>query len=81
VTNSSEIVRLEAWQVAEQLERRELSSVEVVRALLDRADQVDGRLGAFVRRFDREALAQAERADEARAVVKASGPCTACQSA
>jgi fatty acid amide hydrolase len=62
----SEIIRLEAWQVLEKLERRELSSVEVVRALLERADQVDARVGAFVARFDREALAQAERADQAR---------------
>jgi len=45
------------------LRRRELSSVELVRAALDRADVFDDRLGAYVTRFDEAALAAAKRAD------------------
>lgn len=45
------------------LRRRELSSVDLVRAALDRADAFDDRLGAYVSRFDDAALAAANRAD------------------
>ncbi|HVW41694.1 MAG TPA: amidase [Amycolatopsis sp.] len=45
------------------LRRREVSSVELVRAALERADAVDGRLGAYLSRFDETALAAAARAD------------------
>jgi fatty acid amide hydrolase len=64
---------LTATEALNLLERRELSSVELVRALLDRADRVDSELGAFVQRFDREALDRAERADSARARGEAHG--------
>lgn len=47
------------------LRRRELSSVELTRAYLARIDRLDGRLGAFVARFDAEALAAAAAADRA----------------
>lgn len=74
MARNTEIARLEAWQAKQALERRELSSVELVRALIDRADALDSKLGALVLRFDREALAAAERVDTARARGDAVGP-------
>jgi aspartyl-tRNA(Asn)/glutamyl-tRNA(Gln) amidotransferase subunit A len=45
------------------LRNRELSSLELVRSVLGRADQLDGRLGAYITRFDESALEAAGRAD------------------
>lgn len=45
------------------LRRRQVSSVDLVRAALERADEVDGRLGAYITRFDETALAAAALAD------------------
>jgi aspartyl-tRNA(Asn)/glutamyl-tRNA(Gln) amidotransferase subunit A len=49
---------------AAALRRRELSSVELVREVLARADALDASLGAYVIRFDESALAAAKRADQ-----------------
>lgn len=57
---------LTATELKRHLDSREISSVELVRALLDRIDAVDGRIRAFVHRFDKAALEQAEKADAAR---------------
>lgn len=48
--------------------------MELVKALLERADRVDSQVGAFVQRFDGEALAAAARADDARARGESLGP-------
>lgn len=40
-----------------------VSSVELTRAVLVRADRLDGRLGTYLARFDEEALASTARAD------------------
>ncbi|MBU6284005.1 amidase, partial [bacterium] len=47
------------------ISRKEVSSREVVRAHLDRVDRVNPSLNAIVRRFDEQALAEADRADGA----------------
>ncbi|MEO7000475.1 MAG: Asp-tRNA(Asn)/Glu-tRNA(Gln) amidotransferase subunit GatA [Ktedonobacterales bacterium] len=59
------------WQItvseaAELLRRREISAVELTRAHLDRIEQVEGSVRAFVTVTDTEALRQAERVDELR---------------
>ncbi len=50
-----------------QLEAGAISSVELTQALLDRIDDVDDRLRAFLRTAPEAALAQAEKADVTRA--------------
>src|SRR5262245_5829231 len=59
---------------ARALERREISSVELVTALFRHADAVDGTLGSYLTRFDAAALAAAERADTERTRGRAAGP-------
>lgn len=62
-----ELHRLTALDAARLLKAREISSVELVRALIARIEAIDGRVRAFVHRFDRQALQEAEAADQARA--------------
>jgi len=57
---------LDACALKEALARRETSSVEIVRALISRRRDVDGRLGAFIARMDQQALELAESADSER---------------
>jgi aspartyl-tRNA(Asn)/glutamyl-tRNA(Gln) amidotransferase subunit A len=52
-------------QASALLARRELTARELTRALLERIDTVDGRLGAFITVCAERALAQAEAADAA----------------
>jgi aspartyl-tRNA(Asn)/glutamyl-tRNA(Gln) amidotransferase subunit A len=52
----------------------ELTSVELGRALLARADRLDGELGSYLSRFDEPALASAARADDERRAGRAVGP-------
>jgi fatty acid amide hydrolase len=59
--------------MSELLERREISSRELVSAHLDRIAQVDGRVRAFTTVFRERALADADRADAERAQGRARG--------
>jgi fatty acid amide hydrolase len=65
---------LSATELARILGRRELSSVEVVRAHLDRIDRLDGRVHAFTEVFREQALADAAASDARRAGGTARGP-------
>ena len=58
---------MDATALRDALARKETSSVEVVKALIARRREVDGRVGAFIARLDQQALRQAEEADNARA--------------
>ncbi|MCD2190358.1 Asp-tRNA(Asn)/Glu-tRNA(Gln) amidotransferase subunit GatA [Actinomycetospora soli] len=59
----SELTRLSAEEIARRVQAREVSSVEVTRAHLDRIEAVDGGLNAFLH-VDRDtALAAAEAVD------------------
>ncbi len=69
-----ELHALSAVELSTRLAAGEISSVEVVRALIDRAREVDPKVRAFVHRFDAEALRQAEEADLARKRGDALGP-------
>jgi len=62
---AGEITGRTAAQLAEAIAARELSSVEVTQAHLDRIAEVDDRLGAFLHVGADEALAAARAADEA----------------
>ena len=56
---------LPATELARLLGRREASSVEIVRAHLDRIDRLDGRVHAFTDVFREQALADAAASDAA----------------
>jgi aspartyl-tRNA(Asn)/glutamyl-tRNA(Gln) amidotransferase subunit A len=66
--NPSEILDLTAHRARDLLDRREVSSVELTRAVLDRIHDVDDRVKAFVTVTDELALEQARHADERIAV-------------
>jgi aspartyl-tRNA(Asn)/glutamyl-tRNA(Gln) amidotransferase subunit A len=56
-----------AVELAAAIRRKEISSREVTTAVLERIDRIDGKVRAFVRRFDEQALAMADAADAATA--------------
>jgi len=56
-------IPLTVKDAAARLRAGELSSVELTRAVLARADRLDGRLGTYLARFDERALAAAAAAD------------------
>ncbi len=62
---TEELWKKDARELAAMIARRDVSSREVVEAHLARIDAVNPRLNAVVRRLDDEALAAADRADEA----------------
>ena len=62
---NSQLWGLGAIELAELIARRDVTSIEVVRAHLDRIDEVNPRLHAVVRRLDESALAAAAVADRA----------------
>jgi amidase len=71
----NEICLTPARELAAAIRERRLSSVEVVSAFLDRIDEVDGKVNAITTKVPRaEALAAAEKADEAVASGAALGP-------
>ncbi|MGZ3667970.1 MAG: amidase, partial [Ktedonobacterales bacterium] len=61
-----ELWQLSIHEAAEKLRRREISSVELTRAHIDRIAQVEGSVRAFVTPTEDEALRQAERSDQRR---------------
>jgi len=61
-------------EAAEALRARRVSSVELTRALLARADEVDPLIAAYLTRFDEAALARAQAADEQLARGEDHGP-------
>ncbi|EGD56952.1 Asp-tRNA(Asn)/Glu-tRNA(Gln) amidotransferase subunit GatA [Gordonia neofelifaecis] len=62
---ATDITGLSAADLAGKIAARELSSVEVTRAHLDRIAEIDGELGAFLHVGSDEALAAAQAADDA----------------
>lgn len=65
--------RLNAVHLRALLDRREISSEELVTALHARREEVDGAVRGWVHRFDEEALLAARRADRERAAGEARG--------
>jgi aspartyl-tRNA(Asn)/glutamyl-tRNA(Gln) amidotransferase subunit A len=69
-----ELWRLSIGEASERLERRDISSVELTRAHLDRIGEVEGRVKAFVTVDEQGALREAERVDQARREGQTLGP-------
>ena len=61
--NSSDVIGLSVQAAKTLLDRGEVSSYELTRAVLDRIREVDGRVNAFVTVTEDEAMAQARSAD------------------
>ena len=61
---ASELFRLTIAEACKRLARREISAVELTRACLDRAAAMESRLNAFITLCAREAMEQAESADQ-----------------
>jgi aspartyl-tRNA(Asn)/glutamyl-tRNA(Gln) amidotransferase subunit A len=61
---ASELFRLTIAEARERLAQREISAIELTRACLDRAAAVESKLNAFITLSPREALEQAEMADQ-----------------
>lgn len=72
--SDSELHYLELLEVGRRIQSRQLSSVEVTRAMLDRIGAVDPRLGSYVTVMTEQALADATRADSEIAAGVARGP-------
>lgn len=64
--DTSTLHQLDATALLTALRRRELSSVEIVEALIARRHQVDGQVGAFTVRLDAQARLSAQAADAQR---------------
>ncbi len=70
----ADLWRLSIGEASESLARREISAVELTRAHLDRIEDVEGRVRAFVTVTDQDALREAEEIDRRRAEGEALGP-------
>jgi aspartyl-tRNA(Asn)/glutamyl-tRNA(Gln) amidotransferase subunit A len=70
----SELVRLDAAQLAERLAAREVSAEEATRAHLDRIEAVDDTVHAFLHVAGEDAVEAARRVDAARAAGEQVGP-------
>ncbi|MDR1189415.1 MAG: Asp-tRNA(Asn)/Glu-tRNA(Gln) amidotransferase subunit GatA [Bifidobacteriaceae bacterium] len=66
VQGRASLTRLSAAEAATLLASREISSVELTQAHLDRIEQVDGAVHAFLQTLPEVALAEAQAADAAR---------------
>ena len=60
----SDLCRMTIVQARERLARREVSAAELTRACLDRAVETESKLNAYITLCPREAIAQAEIADQ-----------------
>lgn len=65
--SSTELTRLTAHEARALMEGGALSSVELTRAVLERIEEVDGRVGAFLTVLPEQAIQQAEAIDRRRA--------------
>jgi aspartyl-tRNA(Asn)/glutamyl-tRNA(Gln) amidotransferase subunit A len=61
---ASDLCRLTIAEAGQQLARREISALELTRACLDRIAATESKLNAFITLSAREAIAQAEIADQ-----------------
>ncbi|MDR3128514.1 MAG: Asp-tRNA(Asn)/Glu-tRNA(Gln) amidotransferase subunit GatA [Bifidobacteriaceae bacterium] len=62
----SELYKLSAWEIANKLRLREISSLEITQAFLDRINQTDDKLGAFLLVDDKIAIETAKKIDSSR---------------
>jgi len=74
VSASSDLVRLDALELAARLRCREVSSIEATRAYLDRIERYDGTIGAFLHVRGEDALKDAESAQHLLDAAASGGP-------
>ena len=72
--DKSQLPFLSATELSSLIGSREVSSVEVAEAYLDRIDEVDGTLHSYITVTREEALAAARRADQEIAAGQRRGP-------
>ncbi len=70
----ADLAYLDLAALAQALRRRDVSSVEVTRALYERIEALDPRLNSYIRLMRETALAEAEAADQAFAQGEDKGP-------
>ena len=70
----SELWQLTISEAAEQLDRRDISAVELTRAHLERIARIEGSVRAFVTTTDQQATLAAEQSDERRRTGMSRGP-------
>lgn len=70
----NDITELSGIEAGRRIAEGKLTSADLVRAALDRADRLDGRLHAFALRLDDDALAQAEALDRETEEGRSRGP-------
>ena len=70
----SDLIRMSAAELADKISKREVSSVEVTQAHLDRIEKVDGDVHAFLHVDQQGALAAASEVDQAIASGKSVSP-------
>src|SRR5690606_32847323 len=63
-----------AAELSAKLDKREISSVELMTAIIERTKQVEPKVGAFVHFDEEDALAQARASDERRKNGETRGP-------
>jgi len=63
--NRAEVLELNLTDLSRRIAAREVSSTEVISAALDRLEQVESKLNAFITVLREPALAEAKKADEA----------------
>jgi aspartyl-tRNA(Asn)/glutamyl-tRNA(Gln) amidotransferase subunit A len=71
---ATDLAQLPLHTLAEKLDKRSISPVEIVDACLQRIERLDGKLHAFIDVFAREAREAAEAADKAIRAGQAVGP-------
>ena len=74
MANDLSLTSQPAWQLSEMLNQRQVSSVELTQAFLDRIAEVNPKINAYVTVADEAALAQARQADAAIAKGARRGP-------
>ena len=65
MTTDGDVTRLDGFTLGARIAAKELSSVEVTRACLDRIAETDGQYKAFLHVAEEHALGAAARVDEA----------------
>ena len=71
---TNDIIKLSAFELAEKIRKRELSSVEVTGAYLERVKALEPKIKAFITVLDKEALARSGEIDKLIAAGKDAGP-------
>jgi len=74
MANDPSLTGESAWRLSEMLDDRKISSVELTQAFLDRIDEVNPKINAYLTVAGEAALAQAKEADTAIAIRKRRGP-------